>query len=148
MQSLGEDASPLLLRIKLRHQPKIDADTVESIRQLSEKKLSARKCSLLQALLIHKALPLLEKESSTCDIVSMTDDVLCDSLSQQVDTIDDTSAMECTPPRRRSRCDKRSYEDLPVADDEPNLSKARRRLSDGSCESVHRRSIGNGPCLD
>ena len=141
MQSLGEDASPLMLRIKLRQQPAIDADTVESIRQLSEKKLSARKCSLLQALLIHKALPLLEKESTTCNIVSLLDDT-----PQPCDVSDDTPAMQCTPPRRHSRCDKRNYDDLP--DGKPNLNKARRRLSDGSCEAVQRRSIGNGPCLD
>jgi hypothetical protein len=146
MQSLGEDASPLLLRIKLRQPSKIDADTVESIRQISEKKLSARKCSLLQALLIHKALPLLEKESRACDIVSLPMEVLCDAQPLDSNLADDTSAMECTPPRRHSRCEKRNYDDLP--DSEPNLNKARRRLSDGACEAVQRRSIGNGPCLD
>ena len=139
MQTLGED-SPLLLRIKLKH-PRIDSNTVESIRLLSERKLSARSCSLREALLIHKALALLEKEASrACSVVTPTE---CDfdvepRLLQQDNMEQDLPiilpALEYTPPRRRGiRCEKRTHEQLQDEILLGKLSKARRRLGDGSC---------------
>eukprot|EP00730_Choanoeca_flexa_P004113 TRINITY_DN11602_c0_g1_i1.p1 TRINITY_DN11602_c0_g1~~TRINITY_DN11602_c0_g1_i1.p1 ORF type:complete len:200 (+),score=18.64 TRINITY_DN11602_c0_g1_i1:181-780(+) len=152
MPSLGEDTSPLLIRIKLRSHDSIDPAKVDDIRQISQRKLAARKCSLHKALLIHKALPHLEREADSGEY-----DVVADVLTPdaELDTAfdDHAEAQQCTPPRRL--CTKRSHdaatEDSPVDDEvEGDFShcQARRRMSDGSSLDIRRRTIGQGLCMD
>lgn len=52
---------PLRMRIKARAAPGLDGPTAHSLRRLSERKLHSPRCSLVKAILIQNALPLLNR---------------------------------------------------------------------------------------
>jgi hypothetical protein len=128
---MDDPTTPLRLRIKLKT-PRIDHDVAASIRALAEHKLQARGCSLRQALLIHKALPHLDRD------VSRQQRTPVRHASMVFDCDDDETDAGCTqhkPQLRGARCEKRAHsapsdaDDAVDADLPVHLCRARRRLA-------------------